>query len=87
MTTSKKENCRCWRCGRATTVGARKMYVFGPVCDRAECKRVRQAFDPAYQMFWFAASPPAENGDPGRASSFGFSGERTGCRGLKEATP
>lgn len=49
-------------------------YVFGPICDRADCNHVKQALSPRYRMFWFMASLPEENYG-GRPASFRMNGE------------
>lgn len=71
---------RCWRCGRAVKHGTR--YVYGVVCDRGECKRVKQALSKRFSVFWFRASP----GRNGRGSFWSFDGEPTGCRGYAESS-
>ena len=71
---------RCWRCGRATTPGA-PMYVFGPICNRADCKHVRQAISPRFKMFWFTVSLP-DGEFLGRPGSFDMNGNLNSLSGM-----
>lgn len=68
---------RCWRCGRAVDPGRwwGSDYVFGPVCERADCTRVEQALSDRFKLFWFTSRLP-DRDSPGRPGSFGFDGSR-----------
>lgn len=75
---------RCIRCGRAVSEFHGTAYVFGKVCDRADCHRVKQALSKRFEWFWFMASPPVEPGDPGRVAAFTMDGEYNNPRGMGE---
>lgn len=67
---------QCWRCGRPLVHqywGER--FVFGPVCDRANCKRVKQGLSKAHQNYWFRIGLPDAD-SLGRAGSYTVKGER-----------
>jgi ribosomal protein S27AE len=74
---------RCWRCGRAASMATSKdEYLFGIVCDRADCKRVKQAFLDEYKRFWAAASLPVDGPGSGRPSAWSPDGRITSCGAL-----
>lgn len=74
---------RCWRCGRAASMPTTKdEYLFGTVCDRAECERVKQAFLDEHKRFWAAASLPVDGPGSGRPSAWSPDGRITSCGAL-----
>jgi len=80
---------KCHRCGRATIETIGRSYVFGVVCDRRECKQVRQALSDCDTWHWFKAclpepNPVAPGGYPGRAGGYSHAGERQTPRGMCE---
>lgn len=74
----------CWRCDRAIGNGAGRSYVFGLLCNRADCRPVGEALSLRHQWFWFKLSLPAETGDRGRVGSYSLDGDPQNPRGMGE---
>jgi len=80
---------RCWRCGRATSEYDGRAFVFGRVCDRADCRKVREGLSDCDAWHWFKICLPEPNpasagGYPGRGGSYSIDGERQTPRGMCE---
>ena len=74
----------CARCGRAVPQYHGRKFVFGVVCDRSECQKVRQGFSKCDSWFWFRARPPEPDGYPGRGGGYSLDGDRQTPRGMCE---
>lgn len=68
----------CWRCGRATRQWWGNRYAFGPVCDRADCRRVKAAFSERFRLWNMSVSLPVEGMD-GKPSCWTPDGEARRC--------
>lgn len=75
----------CWHCGRPVPEWHGTSYVFGMVCRRAECEKIKAALSPRFMWFWFRACPPDPDG-PGRPGSFNRDGEPQWPRGITESS-
>lgn len=76
----------CYRCGRAIPeVGSSTGYVFGRICDRTTCQRVKLALSKRWQTFWFKACLPGPDW-MGRAAAFGMDGSYNYPSGMGESS-
>lgn len=78
-----RDASRCHRCGRAVAPGNGTGYVYGIICNRADCHRVNQALSPRFAWFWFKTRLPTQD-SPGRAASYTLDGEPQTPRGMTE---
>lgn len=51
---------RCHRCGRACRTWWGNRYVFGSICDRADCRRVKEALAPRFREWNMRVSLPGD---------------------------
>lgn len=66
----------CFRCGRATSTPDGTAYVFGVICNRADCRKVDEALADRFTCQSMAVSLPVEGGD-GVPSCWSINGEVT----------
>lgn len=54
---------RCWRCGRSTNQWWGDEYLFGPICDRADCRRIKEGLSNRWRQ-WNCHTSLGFNGKP-----------------------
>jgi len=65
---------RCWRCGRAITGGQCREFVYGSLCERAECRRVASGLSTRFKIRTMLTGLPAGS-SPGASSVWNHRGE------------
>lgn len=60
---SQDDITRCHRCGRATQQHWGQRYVFGAICDRADCRRVKEAIGEEFKLWNVRHHHPVEGHD------------------------
>jgi len=53
----------CCRCGRSTTTGNGDEFVFGVICDRADCEKVSEGIPSRLETAEMAIALPVQGGD------------------------